>query len=37
MNGQILTGNSGIDELMELLILNSRHWSKHWTERLMLR
>ena len=27
----------GIDALMELLMLNSRHWSRHWAGRLTLR
>ena len=29
MDGRISTGNGGIDALMELLMLNSRHWSRH--------
>ena len=29
MGGRISTGNGGIDALMELLMLNSRHWSRH--------
>ena len=37
MDGRISTGNGGIDALMELLMLNSRHWSRHWAGRLTLR
>ena len=37
VDGRISTGNSGIDALMELLMLNSRHWSRHWAGRLTLR
>ena len=29
MNGGISASNGGIDALMELLMLNSRHWSRH--------
>ena len=35
MDGRISTGSGGA--LMELLMLNSRHWSTHWAERLTLR
>ena len=37
LDGRISTGNGGIDALMELLMLNSRHWSRHWAGRLTLR
>ena len=37
MDSRISTGNGGIDALMELLMLNSRHWSRHWAGRLTLR
>ena len=37
MDGRISTGSGGIDALMELLMLNSRHWSTHWAGRLTLR
>ena len=37
MDGRVSTGNGDIDALMELLMLNSRHWSKHWAGRLTLR
>ena len=36
MDGRISTGNGGIDALMELLMLNSRHRSRHWAGRLTL-
>lgn len=29
MNGRISTGNSGIYAMMDLLMLNLRHWSRH--------
>ena len=29
MDSRISTGNGGIDAPMELLMLNSRHWSRH--------
>ena len=29
MDGLISTGNSGINELIELLILDSHHWLTH--------
>ena len=29
VGGRISTGNGGIDALMDLLMLNSRHWSRH--------
>jgi len=37
MDGRISTGTGGIDALMELLMLNSRHWSRHYAGRLTLR
>ena len=37
MDGRISTGNGGIDALMELLMLNSRHCSRRWAGRLTLR
>ena len=37
MDGRILTGNGSTDELMEVLMLSSRHWSRHWAGRLTLR
>ena len=37
MDGRISTGSGGIDALMELLMLNSRHWSTHWAGGLTLR
>ncbi|MEC8365962.1 MAG: hypothetical protein VXZ74_01200, partial [Pseudomonadota bacterium] len=37
MDGRISTGNGGIDALMELLMLHSLHWSRHWAGCLKLR
>ena len=37
MDGRISTSNGDIDALIELLMLNSRHWSSHWAGRLTLR
>ena len=37
MDGRISTGNGSIDAVMELLMLDSRHWSRHWAGRLTLR
>ena len=37
MDCWIATDNGGIDALMELLMLNSRHWSTHWAGHLTLR
>ena len=37
MDCRISTGNCGIDALMELLMLNSRHWSTIWAGHLTLR
>ena len=34
MDGRISSGNGGTDALMDLLVLNSRHWSRHWAGRL---
>ena len=37
MDGRISKGNGGIDALIELLMLNSRHWSRQWAGCLKLR
>ena len=34
MDDQILTDNGGTYALMEVLVMNSRHWSSHWAGRL---
>ena len=37
MDGRISKGYGGIDALMELLILNSHHWLRHWAGSLTMR
>ena len=37
MNSLASPGNGGIDALMELLMLNSFHWSTYWAGHLTLR